>query len=186
MTQETLNMVLLFSPLVIGGIISASNAEEVNATTEKAEAWIRRTQTKAAVKNGWFGRYIANPILWLIVRFSDWTDDFTHRGLKNGIRVAATLYLFALWCYILFVAFMFVVVLAVCAFILYIIFKVLINSNDDVKQGYEKGRNVFSANNQKDSTDFAGLSGKKIYSGTNWFNEELKGRVDEEIGRAHV
>ncbi|MCL5030101.1 MAG: hypothetical protein M1480_13900 [Bacteroidetes bacterium] len=32
----------------------------------------------------------------------------------------------------------------------------------------------------EDVMNYAGLKGNKIYVGTNWFNEELKGRVDED------
>jgi len=145
MKQETLNLILLFTPIFIGGIIAAINSESVNETTEKAEAWTRRTQSITAKKNGWFSRYIANPILWLIVKFSDWTDSFTHQGIKNGARIAATLYLIAAWLYILFFAFMLLVVLAIGALVLYIVFKVLANSDSDVKQGYEKGRRIVGA-----------------------------------------
>ncbi len=42
-----------------------------------------------------------NPVIWLLLKFSNETDDFTHRGMKNGVRIAATLYLFALWIYLL-------------------------------------------------------------------------------------
>lgn len=95
MTQETINILLLITPLVIGGIIAVINADEVNNATEKAEAWVRKTQTNLGTKKGWFSRYITNPVLWMIVKFSDWTDGFEHRGLKNGTRVTATLYLLA-------------------------------------------------------------------------------------------
>jgi len=142
MQQETLNIILLLTPLVIGGIIAAMNSDSVNNTTEKAEAWTRKTQSNTSVKDGWFSRYIANPILWIIVKFSDWTDSFTHRGLKNGTRVAATLYLIAAWCFILYAAFMIAVMLVIAAVVIYMVFKVLINSNEDVKKGYERGRRI--------------------------------------------
>jgi len=183
MTQETINIILLLTPLVIGGVIAALNTESVNNTTEIAESWTRKTQSKVSRKDGWFSSYIANPILWIIVKFSDWTDSFTHRGLKNGVRVTATLYLITAWCFLLYAAFMILLVLAIVAVVLYIIFKVLINSNDDVKQGYEKGQRIFNSNNREREdivNNYAGLQGKKVFSGTNWFNEELKGRVDDE------
>lgn len=183
MPQETLYIILLMSPLAIGGIIAAMNAEAVNNATEKAESWTRKAQSNLSLKNGWFSRYILNPILWLIVKFCDWTDGFLHRGLKNGTRVAATLYLIAAWCFILYAAFMIIVVLAIVVLAIYIIFKVFLSSNEDVKNGYEKGKSVFNSNSQnrrEDVNDIVGLKGKKIYSGTNWFNEELKGRVDDE------
>ena len=173
----------MLTPLVIGGIIAAMNSERVNNTTENAEAWTRKTQSKTSLKDGWLSRYIINPILWIIVKFSDWTNGFTHRGLKNGTRIAATFYLIAAWCFILYAAFIIAVVLVIAGVVIYIVFKVLFNSNEDVKQGYEKGQSVSNSNTQRRKEDvigYTGLKGKKIYSGTNWFNEELKGRVDDE------
>jgi hypothetical protein len=182
MKKETLNLILLLTPLIIGGIIAAVNAEAVNDTTEKAEEWTRKTQKSTSRKEGWLSRYITNPILWIIVKFCDWTDNFIHRGLKNGARVAATLYLIAVVVYLLVALFVIFVALAIGAIVLYVVFKVLINSNDDVRQGYEKGVNAFQNTNQRqhDIPDMVGIRGQKIYSGTNWLNEELKGRVDDE------
>jgi len=145
MNQETINIILLISPLVIGGIIAAINSNGVNDTTEKIEAWTRRTQTNVLTKDSWFYRYIINPILWTIVKFSDWTDSFTHRGIKNGVRIAATLYLIAAWCFLIYAVFMVALIIAIAAVVIYIIFKVLINSNEDVKRGFEKGKNIFSS-----------------------------------------
>ena len=146
MRQETINVIFFLSPIVIGGIIAAINADSVNDITEKAEAWTRKTQYKVASNNGWFNKYITNPILWIIVKFSDWTDDFSHRGLKNGIRVVATLYLVGIWVYVLFAAFMIIVTLAIVALVLYIVFKVLLNSDDNVKKGYETSQKLFGTN----------------------------------------
>jgi len=145
MNQEKINILVFVSPLIIGGIITAINVNSVNDTTEKVEAWTRRTQTNVSTKNGWFYRYIINPILWTIVKFSDWTDSFTHLGLKNGVRVAATIYLVAFWCLIFYTALIFVVMAAITIGIIYILFKVLINSNDDVRKSYEKGRNIIGS-----------------------------------------
>lgn len=178
MTQETTNIILLLTPLAIGGIIAVVNAEEVNDTTEKAESWVRKTQSSVALKKGWFSRFIANPVLWLIVKFSDWTDDFTHRGLKNGMRIAATLYLIAAWCFLIYAALMIAVFLIIGAIVIYIVFKVLVNSNDDVKRGYEKGQSVFNSNNQNRQEDETDSSGKiEIYSGGS-FSGKMVGYIE--------
>ena len=134
MNQETINILIWISPLIIGGIIAAVNAESVNENTEKAEWWIRRIQSKVSTKSSWYNSYIINPILWLIVKFSDWTDSFIHRGLKNGVRVAATLYLIASWAYIILASFMIIVSLAIVVAVIYIVFKVGLIVNR-VKQG---------------------------------------------------
>ncbi len=183
MNQETINILVLVSPLIGGGIIAFINTNSVNELTEKVEAWIRRTQTNVSAKSSWFYNYIVNPILWIIVKFSDWTDSFAHRGLKNGMRVAATLYLIAAWCFLIYAAFMIAVMLVIGAVVIYVIFRILVNSNGEVKRGYEKRPTVFNSKNQnrkEETTDYVGVKGKKIYSGTNWFNEELKGRVDDD------
>lgn len=183
MTQETLNIILLLSPLVIGGIIAAINADGVNNTTEKAEAWTRRTQTNTSLKDGWFSRYIANPILWIIIKFSDWTDGFKHRGLKNGTRVAATLYLLAAWCFIIYAALMIAVVLVIVGVILYIVFNVLINSNEDVKKGYERGRRIVGPTG----------SGRRVNQETGIIQEkglfgynDTEQRIDPDTGRVQT
>lgn len=183
MNQDTFYILILMIPLIVGGIIAAFNSNGINESTEKVEAWIRRTQGTVSTKKGWVYRYIINPLLWLIVKFSDWTDSFIHRGLKNGVRVALTLFLIIAWCFLIYSAFMIAVILIISIVIIYIFFKILINSNDDVKSGYEKGRNLFNSNTSDrnpEVTDYAGLKGKGIYKGTNWFNEELKGRIDDE------
>jgi hypothetical protein len=180
MTQETTNIIILLIPLAIGGIIAAINANELNNTTENAEAWVRNTQSKVAKKNGWFSRYIANPILWIVVKFSDWTDDFTHRGLKNGTRVAATLYLIQLWLYLLFAAFVLIASIAIGVLVIYIVLKVLANSDSNVKEGFDRGRNMFQSSNKNDAIKNVGLRGQKIYSGNSWLNEDLTGRVDKD------
>lgn len=180
--NDPIYILLWISPLIIGGIIAAINSTGVNDSTENAESWARKMHAKVSQKTGWFYNLIINPVLWSIVKFCDWTDSFEHRGIKNGVRVAATLYLIAFWCLLLYLAFMVVVVVVIVGVILYVIFKVLLGSNEDVKQGYDKGRSVFkgSRSNQEDVTANVGLRGQKIYSGTNWFNEELQGRVDED------
>ncbi len=182
MNQEPIYILLWISPLIIGGVIAAINSSGVNDSTEKVEAWTRRMQAKVALETGWFYNLIIHPVLWIIVKFCDWTDSFEHRGLKNGVRVAATLYLIAAWCFLLYLAFMAVLIVLIVGVILYVIFKVLLSSNEEVNRGYEKGKRVFqsSRSNQDDLTENMGLHGQKIYSGTNWFNEELKGRVDNE------
>jgi len=146
MTQNTLDIILFLSPVAIGGIIATVNTEVANNTTENVEAWTRKTQSQEALKTGWFSRFITNPVLWLIVKFSDWTDDFTHRGLKNGTRVAATLYLIGIWIYLLFAAFMVLLALAIGAIILYIVFKVLISSDNSFKKGHETSQRLFGTN----------------------------------------
>lgn len=176
----TLTILLLLSPVLIGAIIAALNSDPANDATEKAEAWIRTRQKLVSAKTGWFSRYIANPVLSIIVQFSDWTDSLSHRGLKNGIRVASTLYLLAacgvlLYGIIMFIVMIIAVLLALIfgGAILYFVFKVIGNSNSDVDMSPDKRKTV-------DATKMVGFRGQGLYSGSNWLDEDLKGRVDKD------
>jgi len=165
-------------PAASGAIIAAINSNQINDTTERAEAWIRTRQQRTSASSGWFSRYIFNPLLWVIVKFCEWTDGFTHRGLKGGARVAATLYLIAVWLMVLYAAIFIAVALVIVAVVIYIAAKILSSSTDDSARSYTRGRTTDSS--KEDAVDYPGLKGKNIYAGTNWFNEELKGRVDDE------
>lgn len=128
MNQATFNIILLATPIVIGGLIAAINANGINDTTEKVEAWTRKRQQGTSASSGWFSSYIINPILWIIVKFCDWTDGLVHHGLKNGIRIAATLYLIAAWLFILYVAFMIVAMIVITIAIIYVVLTVISKS----------------------------------------------------------
>lgn len=178
MSQETLNVVLLLVPVLIGAVIAAINTSQVNDATEGAEARLRGWQQRTSARTGFVSRYVFNPLLWAIVKFCDWTDGFDHRGLKNGARVAATLYLIGLWLLILYAAVIVVIAVVILVVVIYIAAKVLSSSSGSSEVTYTRSREV--QNDDDDVKAHVGLRSKKVYAGTNWFNEELKGRVDDD------
>ncbi len=180
MTNETLNYILLLTPVTIGGIIALINSEDVNITTENAEAWTRRNQANVSTKKNWFSSYLANPILWLVVKFSDWTDDFEHRGLKNGIRVAAAIYLLGIWCYLLFAALMFVLAIGFIVLVLYIVFSVMGSSDSSTSQAFEKGRRIMGSVGAGERINQD--TGRVEKDGFFGFNETDR-RIDPETGK---
>ena len=97
MSQINWYSMLWLLPLLIGAAVAAFNKDRINEMTESIEARFRGWKQKTAGRDGFLFRYVLNPLLWTIVKFFDWTDGFAHRGLKNGVRVATTLYLIALW-----------------------------------------------------------------------------------------
>jgi hypothetical protein len=179
MSQINWNMLLWFVPLLIGGIVAAINKDPVNTMTEGIEARFRGWQRKAAERDGFLFRYILNPLLWTIVKFFDWTDGFSHRGLKNGVRVATTLYLIALWLLLLYSAILIAIMVAAALVVLFIVGKVLSGPSDDSEVRYSSSRRV--ANDEDDEAPtIVGPRGTRMYAGSNWFTEELRGRVDDE------
>jgi Na+-transporting methylmalonyl-CoA/oxaloacetate decarboxylase gamma subunit len=177
MSQEPFNVFMLLAPLLLGGLIAAINANQVNDATESAEAKVRGWQSRTSVQTGFFSKYVLNPPLWLIVKFCDWTDGFAHRGAKNGTRVAATMYLVGLWLLILYAAVIVVITLVILIVVIYIVAKILSSSgtSEVTYSRPQEGRTE-----DEKVLEHVGIRGKKVYAGTNWFNEELKGRVDDE------
>lgn len=64
-------IVLLLAPVIVGGLVVATDASQVNEATERAEAWLRRQKERTASSAGRFGRYVVHPFLWTILRFFD-------------------------------------------------------------------------------------------------------------------
>lgn len=142
MGSQSFLLVVLALPLILAAIVGLLNSGGVNSATEKAEAWVRAAESGVHEKPGKFSRYIARPFLLGVVKFSDWTGTFEHRGLKNGARVAGTLYLGLAWAYVLFVLVQIMVLIVVVGVIIVVAFKVLVNSDDDVRRGYDAARRV--------------------------------------------
>ena len=173
--------VLLIAPLAAAGLVAALDSDSINGATERVEAWARGWLVRPAASRSTFSKFVLMPPVWAVVRFCDWTDGFSHRGAKNGARVAAALYLLGAWVFVLYAILMLVVMIVIAAVILYVVFKVAVNADPDIRRGYERGRALFgsSARRPPDVIDQVGLRGKRVYSGTNWLSEELEGRVDE-------
>jgi len=170
MESRTVALLLWLAPLLTAGIIAAVNSEATNAATESAEAWIRAKQLRTSCSRGWFLGYVVNPVLWAIVKFSAWTDGFTHRGLKNGTRVAAALYLVVGWLYVLFLAVAVVigVVLAIAAIVLG--FKIL-GGLADVGS---------SESESSDTPRNESVRSTRSFKKTGMFSEDEDGRTDED------
>lgn len=120
---------LLIAPLVIGGVVALADSNQVNETTEKAESWVRQQENRRSDSSGWFSGYVLYPLLWTNVRFCNWTDDFDHRGLKSGTRVAGSLYLLGFWLFVLYVAFSIIVGLILFGGIVYVVGALLSGSD---------------------------------------------------------
>lgn len=172
--------ILWLTPLIIGAIIAILNADGANEATEKAEAWLRRAYANAAAKNSWFIKIIVQPLLWLVVKFSDWTDSLPHRGLKNGLRIATAFYFLALWGLILLNILSILIPLAVLIAIIYFGLKHWLQTDTNARQGYESAQRIFGASE----------SGTRVHPETGviqkkgfWGWEDTDERINPESGK---
>jgi hypothetical protein len=182
MKENILPILFLSLPAICGGVIALLNSAKVNDASEKLEALTRRRQGVVSVKRGFFSKWIIHPPLRVMVKLCDWTDSLAHRGLKNGIRVAAALYVLGFWLLLVAYAFMFVLGL-ICAVIMVIVALWIMGQmlGDKSKPSLPtlRPRGRERTPDEDEVLPAAGRRGQKLYAGTNWLNEELKGRVDE-------
>ena len=137
-------LLLLLIPAIVGGIISLVNSPKVNDISEKLEGWTRKQQRIVSAKKGFFWKWIVYPPVLVIVKLCDWTDSLTNRGLKNGIRVAAALYVLGLWLQLLVSAFMFVLDLICVSVSVVIVFWIIGHMLGGKSEPSESGRQATS------------------------------------------
>lgn len=125
MTEQTIYILIAFTPLLLGGVIAVANNDSINNLTESIESGIRNRQQAVSQRGGWLYRFVLNPLLLILVKFSDFTDSFSHRGLKNGTRVVATSYFIAAWLYLMSIAFAIVAGFVFMGFVTYYLFQYL-------------------------------------------------------------
>lgn len=125
------------APLLISYLIAAINSPRVEAVLERFEDWLRRKQRLVSMKDGFIWKWLVNPALWLLVKFSDWTDAMQHGGMKSGIRVGAALYLVAAWGFLIYAA-VIVVALAIAVMIGLWLVSLMLGGNDDSDSGSER------------------------------------------------
>ena len=158
-------LLLFLIPAVAGGIVAALNSDAANDTTERIEAWVRLQRGRLSSSEKWYIRYVINPVLLVIVQFSNWTDGLQNRGTKNGLRIAAALYSVAFWLFLIYVAVVVVVTIVILGVCFYVAAKVL--------EG-------FAENSTSRSERSAPVRGSTSYSKTGMFSEDETGRTDEE------
>lgn len=158
-------------PIIIGIIIALLNKPTIDNSVEKFQTWLSYRKQLITPYSGKLNRFLTRPFLWLALKIRDWTSNISHSGIKSGLRIALYIYLGGLFLY-LFITFVIIIAIIALIGIAFIIYDKLTNpNNDDSKDRSEVQKNVLNS---------VGLKGKRIYSGTNWFNEELQGRVDKD------
>ena len=168
---------ILLSPIVIGTILGLINNPSIENNVDKFQNLLSTRKEKITPYSGKMNRFLIRPFLWFALKIKEWTNDIAHPGFKSGLRVSLYLYLIELFLYLFITLTMLIIILVVVGVILWILGKILASASD-TETTYKYRKTFYKKDN--DLTDHVGLRGNKIYSGSNWFNEELKGRVDND------
>lgn len=164
--------VILFLPVIIGIIIGLFNNPEVDNKIDKFQNWLSFRKQKITPASGKLNRYLTRPFLWIALKIKEWTNDINHSGVKSGLRIILYSYLGGLFLY-LFVTFAIFIAIFIMIGIGFWIYDKI--TSDGSSTSYSRKHS-----NRDEVIDYAGSQGHNIYSGKNWLNEELQGRVDED------
>lgn len=177
--QSTLLLVLAV-PLVIGCVPPIAASDALSAWIDRWNAgfgWIRDRGTAGGALRRYFLRPLGagSSVLWRR------TEPLRSQHLRAGVRV---LVIACFWAAMLaaLVATVYVIV-AVLVAILFLVagFWALAHMLGGGPPDLSfRRRSVSSSLGDDDVMERAGVRGQNLYAGTNWFNEELRGRVDQD------
>lgn len=165
---------VLLGPLLVGACVPLLS---MRSLTDRINGWggffsagvdkVRGRETKLA-------QYIQRPFygggsgIWRI------SEPVPSQHLKAGLRLAAFAYLLAIMGFALYVAVYVMLVIVAIFLVLLVIFWVASNGEEE-----KSATTGHSQLRERDPDVMVPVKGA-FYRGTNWFNEELAGRVDAE------
>ena len=167
---------ILAFPLVVAAIIVLSKWSGAVTSSDRFTEWIDMYREKTRGKTGPYARFFLRPVLWCFQSLAVLTASIENTFVRAATRVAAWLYLAGFVLFLLY--WITVVVIAIVMLVVGLWLVGLIFGHSDGSRPRLRSSTV--SVEREDAVAHAGLKGKKVYAGTNWFNEELKGRVDTE------
>lgn len=180
---DVLVLLALLSPLLVGGFTGLTKSDVFAGYADRATAWFSSKDSSLAQSETFWKKYALRWLLWPLKKIGDLTDGIADHYWKPAARLFSYGYyglcLLFLAAVLTYVAIMITVMILMVAGLIYL----LANGSNDDSQKTNTVRQSPSYGEDSDVDEpvpAAGVRGQKIYSGTNWFNEELQGRVDDE------
>ncbi len=123
--------IVLLIPLIVGAVQALKKYEAIDDLTENFNDWITEKSRRTGRGNNTpakIARFTLVPLYSLFTTIHDLTENIQDFGLRAGIRIASYLYLVA-FLFVIFITIGWkVLILAVAAFVLLIVFVVIRNS----------------------------------------------------------
>ena len=159
---------LLLCPLSFGAFVILFSREISPRWLVSFENWLDHRCAKAAESSGRFNDYVIFPSLWVYEKLNTTTDQIGDDILRNGAKAATYVFTVCLFLFLLYVA------IGIVLFIIGIAIAIAIINAWEESNG--------SGRRSAGTATYVPTLGRegKFYQGSNWFTEELAGRVDEE------
>lgn len=167
---------ILAFPLVVAAIVALSKWIGAVTFSDQFIRWIDARRDKVQEKNGAFARFFLRPVLWCFQSLASITASIENVFLRAAVRIAAWLYLAGFVVFLVYMITVIVIAIIMLVIGLWIVGAILGHADGPRLRQRATSR----PEDREDALAHLGVRGKKVYSGSNWFNEELKGRVDNE------
>ncbi len=190
MISEALGWLIVLSPVflvLVCAITVFGKNDTLSGYAEKSSDWFAAKDSALAQSQAFWSKYVLRWVLWPFKKIGDLAAGIADRHWRSGVRILGYGCFTFILLFVAAVAAYMAIVIAVAAFVIVVAFKVFVGESDSRPTSTSSARSYSSyrddspdVQSDDDAVGSPGVRGQKIYSGTNWFNEELKGRVDEE------
>jgi hypothetical protein len=113
------------SPVIFGGIVALLNCKLVGKYDDMCNNWLSRKKVNLATKEGKVSRFFFKPLVWSLLRISQWTESISHQGLRSGARFACYIYIVGVASFIAAVSISIVVLIVIALLMLWLVMLIL-------------------------------------------------------------
>lgn len=172
------------SPFILGLIVALMHPAAALTAATQWEAWIARRREAARAKDSAFSKWALRPVLWTFAGATTLSERIEDEHVRVGMKLTTSIYIIGAVLYIAFVVTVIVItlVLIVLALAIFAHFTQADTEPRGRRVGSSDGssrRDTESGSDSRTSIP-VGRRGSSIISGTNFFNEQTTGRIDED------
>jgi hypothetical protein len=154
-------IIILGFPAIIGAVVYFLKYEKAVVWVDSINNWFLRKKETVSQKTGAVSRWFFRPVLWVLAKIMEMTEQTKDQYLRTAIRIASYLYFIGI---ALYISISIVVTIVILMIVLWIIGELL---SGDSGTTYTTRRTV------------SRVKGKSLYDTKGIFNKKV-GRIDED------
>ena len=168
---------VLLGPMMVGACVPLVSLARWTDKINGWGAWFAAAADKVRDRDTQLAKYFQRPLYKGSLAVWRFSEPVSHQHLKAGMRLAALTYTLAALVFLLCVAiYVMLVVIAIVLLLLVVLW--FMGNKDEEEERTTTSQQVFTSQETADPIDLVAPVRGDYYKGTNWFNEELAGRVD--------
>jgi hypothetical protein len=155
-----ITLIILGFPAIIGAAVYFFKYDKAVSWVESVNDWFLRKKESVSQKSGGVSRWFFRPVLWVLAKIMEWTEQTQDQYLRTAIRIASYLYFIGI---ALYISISIVVGIAILIITFWIIGELLAGDSGTT---YTTRRTV------------SRIKDKSLYDTSGFFNKKV-GRIDK-------